>query len=575
MFLLARKNASFRRMVRVLAAGSLASASVLAGCYPTAGQGQAPPLDNLYFPVGLAVSKGGNVLYVANSDFDLQWNGGTLQSYDLHLIRRDAVDMIADPSRPREQLAAPPPPPGSCPSNPPASRTDGSGLGQPTGWTCAPPTKASYYVRDAAIMGAFATDLQLGVDGRRLFVPIRGDVSLTWGDVALDDPNLAPPETAATASGYLPFKLDCGPRSSEGRCDPGHRAGSDPNEPGNTRGVTMPGEPFGMGQSEDGSAIVITHQTDVTSSLFATNLGTGRPALEFVLGGLPIGGVAVAAVPHDKDAYTECLSGTPADCARVFPRPAFLEVSRGVAQLSLLRYYDDVGTTGPSSIYRPFLVSESNIPQTVNAGSTDSRGIVIDRSPRVRCKAAVALGDTDGLLACARLPARVFVTSRSPSSLIVGEIGDTVRNDGTYDADHVRFMANVPLPGGPSRAYLAPIVDRNGNYALRVFVVCFDAAQIVVYDPDAAQIESVIGVGPGPFAMAFDPFPLEDAALRKKVPADPREPARGLLRYRFAYVASFTQSFLQVLDFDSSRADKSTYGTVVFTLGSPTSPKGT
>lgn len=570
-----RNNASFRRLVRALAVGSAVSATVAAGCYPEAGAGQAPPLDQLYFPVGLAVSNGGNVLYVANSDFDLQWNGGTLQSYDLHLIRRDAVDMIADPSRPREQLASPPPLPGACPSNPPSTRTDGSGTGQPTGWTCAPPTKASYYVRDTAIMGAFATDLQLGLDGRRMFVPIRGDVSLTWADVAADDPNVAPPETAASAAGYQPFKLDCGPRSADGRCDASHRAGSDANEPGNTRDLTMPGEPFGMAQSEDGSAIVVTHQTDTKSSLFSTNLGTGRPALQFVVDSLPVGGVALAAVPHDKDAFVECVSGPPADCARVFPRPAFLEVSRSVAQLSLLRFYDDVGTTGPSSLYRPFLVDEANIPQTVNAGSTDSRGIVIDRSPRLRCKAAVAPGDTAGLLACARLAARVFITSRSPASLIVGEIGDTVRNDGTYDADRVRFVANVPLPGGPSRVYLAPVVDRSGNYALRVFIVCFDASQIVVYDPDAAQIESVIRVGPGPFAMAFDPFSFDDMALRKKVPADPREPSRGLLRYRFAYVASFTQSYLQVLDFDSSRADKSTYGTVVFTLGTPTQPKGT
>ena len=117
---------------------------------------------------------------------------------------------------------------------------------------------------------------------------------------------------------------------------------------------------------------------------------------------------------------------------------------------------------------------------------------------------------------------------------------------------------------------------RNPYLALRVFIVCFDASQIIVYDPDAAQVESVIRVGVGPFAMAFDPFNFEDVALRRTVPKDPREkPDTTLLRYRFAYVASFTQSFLQVLDFDSSRADKSTYGTVVFTLGTPTQPKGT
>ena len=108
-----------------------------------------------------------------------------------------------------------------------------------------------------------------------------------------------------------------------------------------------------------------------------------------------------------------------------------------------------------------------------------------------------------------------------------------------------------------------------------MFVVCFDAAQVIVYDPDTDLIEAVVRVGPGPFALAFDPFSFSDMALRKQVPQDVREPGRDLLAYRFAYVASFTQSFVQVLDFDDSRADKSTYGTVVFTLGAPKQPKGT
>src|SRR4051794_21595507 len=61
-----------------------------ASCYST-GDGSPPPLRSLYYPVGLQVSQGGTVLYAANSDFDLQYNGGTLQSYDLALIRRHAL----------------------------------------------------------------------------------------------------------------------------------------------------------------------------------------------------------------------------------------------------------------------------------------------------------------------------------------------------------------------------------------------------------------------------------------------------------------------------------------------------
>ena len=56
------------------------------------------------------MSRGGNVLYAVNSDFDLQWNGGTIQSLDLHLIRRHTVMTIQDPTDPEHPLALPPDP---------------------------------------------------------------------------------------------------------------------------------------------------------------------------------------------------------------------------------------------------------------------------------------------------------------------------------------------------------------------------------------------------------------------------------------------------------------------------------
>src|SRR5262245_40656633 len=55
------------------------------GCYST---GEGPdPTTALYFPVGLAASPGGHALYVANSDFDLQFNSGTVEVYHLDDLR--------------------------------------------------------------------------------------------------------------------------------------------------------------------------------------------------------------------------------------------------------------------------------------------------------------------------------------------------------------------------------------------------------------------------------------------------------------------------------------------------------
>jgi hypothetical protein len=130
------------------------------------------------------------------------------------------------------------------------------------------------------------------------------------------------------------------------------------------------------------------------------------------------------------------------------------------------------------------------------------------------------------------------------------------------------------MPVGPSRVYLAPIVDAAGNYALRVFIVCFDANAVVVYDPDAKAVESTIYVGQGPFAMAFDPFETQEVARGAPVQPDTRQATLNLKRYRFAYVASFTGSFVQLIDLDQ-QSSPATFESVVFTLGQPTKPKGT
>ncbi|AKU99458.1 hypothetical protein AKJ09_06122 [Labilithrix luteola] len=564
-------------------------------CYST-GDGSPPPLNQFYFPVGLQVSAGGNVLYVVNSDFDLQFNGGTLQSYDLRLIRRNTLDIIEDPSDQQGRVPALllHNPPGSCANNPPTYKPGDSGERQTLGQTCAPPVDSSFYVRDSAIIGAFATTLLLSAPapGRsfdRLFSPVRGSASVTWADVARDtdaEGNSILPPAQANAP-YPPFQLLCG-QGSDRRCDGAHSAGENPDEPGNTRHITMPGEPFGAAFSEDGTSLVVTHQSETKTSLLSTGISNAdlsnavtTPSLQFVLDGVAFGGVGVAAVPHDPQAVPP---GT-------LVRPSWLETSRSVAEVTLLRYFNDQGLQGQpgSSLSRPFLDRVAAFPVTLGAGGTDSRGIAIDPTPRIACKAKI---QTAGLTqaeidaavqACARKPARVFIANRSPAAIIVGEIGGSGASDQVYDPDRLTLSGTIPLrlASGPSQVYLAPIVDRDGAYALRVFAVASDASEILVIDPESKLLESTINVGALPYALAFDPFNLEDVALHKQVPVatvdprDPFQPNRVARTYRFGYIASFTNSFVQVLDLDNTPENRGTFETIVFTLGTPTNPKGT
>ncbi len=560
----------------------------IAGCYDS-GDGTEPPPDRFNFPVGLAVSRGGGVLYAVNSNFDLQWNGGTVQAYDLGEIRRDALALVADPtSFPRDRLV----------DSRSLDRCVAGTLSPPQGSVatlgeqCSPPVRSQRYVRRSVIIGAFATDLQLSSDGKRLFTPVRGDASLTWLDVASDvDANRPPPD---------PFLLACG-QGGDRRCDAAHRAGNNPDEPGNRRRLTMPGEPFGLAQSQAGDFALITHQNDTKTSLLRTGTPTGAangsaepPSLQFVADGVTGGGVGIAAVPHDPDAFEACVRDDPRDpsspikpanvtaCERARPRPAFIQTSRAAAKVDLLRLYEDEGfgqaAADGNFVNRPFLQREAEYEVVANAGNFDSRGIVIDPTPRLACKARIPAVLNGAALEqqvreCARLPARVFIANRSPASLLVGEIGEPSLDGQTYNPDRLSIRTSVPLSVGPSRLYLAPVVEKDGRFGLRVYVVCFDASTIYVFDPNANTVENLIRVGEGPFAMAFDPFDLAAVARGDLVAKD----SSGVSKFRFGYVSIFRNSHVQVIDLDNSAVTTTgpyTYQKVVLNLGQPTAPKG-
>jgi hypothetical protein len=600
-----RRPLSFRTFVVI--PSLLLGLGSTSACYDT-GDGTAPPLDSFYFPVGLQVSHGGSVLYAVNSDFDLQFNGGTVQSYDLRLIRSHVLDIIADPRNVKGDIRLVRRGTGDdnpCLGDPPVQKEGGQTGRQPLGETCAPPVDSRAYFRDSAVIGAFATELLLspppdrlvpqspkataseplvpaGARGTdRLFMPVRGNATLTWITVVRDTPDAVPPNDTTAVEAYAPWRLSCG-QDGDRRCDAAHQVGEDPNEVDNTSGITMPGEPFGMAMSEDGRAIVITHQNQTQTSLYSTGLaredndGQERnPSIQFVLEEVPFGGVGITPIPHDRDAFV----GAPE-----LPRAAFLESSRVVPELSLIRQYpDEFGGLG-SARKRPFLDLERSFPVIAAAGGNDSRGVVIDPTPRLACKAKVkpvdgtrSQADVDrDIVACARKPARAFIANRSPAALLVGDIGVTEGTDGAYDPDKLLIHTSIPLAAGPSKVYLAPIVDKDGRFALRAFVVCFDAAMLFVIDPDTGVLENVIRTAPGPFALAFDPFTLEGVARNDEVPIEKlREPeARGLRKYRFAYLASFTQSFVQIIDLDDAQPNRATFEKIVFTLGNPTNPKG-
>jgi hypothetical protein len=263
--------------------GLLAGALVGAvGCFPP-DEGRSVPLDHIYFPVGIQVSPGKSWMYVANSDFDLQYNAGSVQVYDLETLR-GKVPRYCDFDANSQNVPKNVSPSLICPDGftcdttgkgtgvngsdgAPTHRCLKSGSTNPcdsagadvqlvadqslTPGLCtaidpAPLLKGGVSKGTVAI-GAFATDLLYATNplkngkGSMLFVPVRGDATLHW--ITVDD-DTTYPDGSNHATGV---ELDCGQSGPSQSCDDNHRRGQGINQAAITDNTfSLPAEPFGV-----------------------------------------------------------------------------------------------------------------------------------------------------------------------------------------------------------------------------------------------------------------------------------------------------------------------------------------
>jgi hypothetical protein len=581
------------------------------GCYSGGDAGRTPSLEQIYFPVGIALSApvatasgdGGTTasasrwMYVANSDFDLQFNAGSLQVYDLDVLRAVAprycnADADCDASRPRCDVVAsdsnPQPShwcvasveaPMPCPTGEqaPADALLYPGLCNPIATTFV--GDGGPLLAESVQIGAFVTDITYSRnpsnDGARLFLPVRGDATLHWID-ARD--RAAPGQTL----------LDCGQTAAHPACDANHRRGENPAVvDANGNAIVMPPEPFGVAVDASGEAIVIAHQASGEVSLFVNDWdhgAAGGPTLVSLLGGLSSGAMQLAAVP------TPALAAlTPAEAAmgcatrprRPMPyQPGFLLTFRTINQVELLSFFDacaanpDSNANGGQLPLQPFLEQTAVSTITANSAGFDSRGIAIDDEARRACEAACGAGaaQSECLLRCASVPLDVYVGNRAPPSLLVGHTtsdlpapaATTTPVVGVPNADVPLFVDSVPLTAGVSRVVIGKVLNRDGQPETRVFVVCFDSREIFVYDPARRRLETTIHTGRGPQSFVVDTASPAGAASASL----PKDPA---VDHAFGYVGHFTDSYVGVVDLDQRHTE--TYGQMILTVGKPVAPR--
>jgi DNA-binding beta-propeller fold protein YncE len=360
---------AFRARLRRV--GPVLGLAALVGCYRS-GDGSDPDDAHPYFPVGLAVSDSGKWLFVANSNFDLRFNAGTVQALDLGSIVGKA-------------------------------RACGARLEQNLNDPCKDGEDARPFSKASVRIGAFAADLRATArydaagarvaDAGRLLLPIRGDASLTAIDFE-------------ESAGGIKLRCEGNTATTGTRCGAGWRLGTDPNK--SERQLTLEGEPFSLALPEwndttkaeltrVGGLAAIVHQSSGNVSLFvdaARDTGVGAPAgkLAYVLGGVIAGGTGIAAL----------------DAPGGYPR--FLVTNRTRRDVAVVRYFPDEAQYGRSA-----LVLEDLVDIPPQASGFDTRGIVVDPP---------AEGESR--------PTRVFLSNRTPAALVVGQVDPKNGNKLTF-----------------------------------------------------------------------------------------------------------------------------------------------
>lgn len=541
----------------------------LAGCFAIA-DGVPPSAQQFYYPTGLVVSPGRTNLYVVNSDFDLQYSGGTVQQLDLVALRKKLRSF-------RGELAKIGRPKSDAPNAPLTTTNDAcasQGLSTNDNKALFPgpcsPFDAVTFVDGSVEIGAFASSAALAVTpnpcetsrGARLFVAVRGDPSVTYFDIP-DDRELSCTAQPAKIQPKCSTKtgcLSCGAETNNGRCAGAHLVGTDPAT--SERELILPVEPYGMDIDDRGEAIVIAHQTDSTASL-VVNRWDDVPALEYYTSNLSPGPTDVAALPVPRLVEEQKIEYT----------PAFVVSYRAASEFTLLRYQND--NSGPQ---RPFLTRGLSAGLATTANSADSRGVAVDDTDRRACEDACGTIDREVCLrGCAEYhPLGIYMANRNPAALVIGRVetkftegpapGGGVQVTGAYEVPS--FYDSVPLAFGSSQVELGYVVDTQGHLARRIFVVAFDSRYVFSYDPDARRVDSIIRTGRGPHAITFDSGNEceVDVATMADCPPDKIQP------YATMYVSHFTDSYIGVVDLDSR--NRTTFGSIYMTLGKPVPPKG-
>jgi YVTN family beta-propeller protein len=433
-----------RRLPPVLAV-SVALLAPAAGC-SFGESGVNPPLDDIFLPGGLEVDPAGRWLYVVNSNSDLRYNAGTVITADLEAAAADRrrADWPACPG------------PGYVPKEVPDRRFCCWDYFDPMVLNC----KESGYIDPARTiqLGSFGSALRVEhrpgtpADARRVYVAVRAEPSITFLDATVGD------------AGVTLRCRDDDQGQPNPLCDDTHKVlgETDPDI-----GPRLPEEPQQLVLDSQLRLLYVAHASE---SLSLVDICPDKPYMTstrrpvFDRGGMWV---------------TSLVLSKPGDAtADVFATGRDI-LDRSTTGILSLRLRDaqqpcNNGPRGGISL----LPGQIFYPSAFFSNGSDIRGFALWPERQ-----------------------RAYVLHRNGGN--VTDPQAVVALDRTLDARGQPLNRTVGVvevcAGGTEMKW------GNAGRGPRLYVVCFEAGQVYVIDPENVVVAGIINVGRGPAQLTFSP----------------------------------------------------------------------